>query len=100
MTFNTTNCKLYIADCHNHRIQVLNSNFTFSAAFGKQGRDKGQFQCPRGITCDSAGNVYVADSGKHRIHGFTAEGEFLRMFGRYGSGIGDRTDLTCWSYNS
>ena len=89
IAFNTTNKKVYVADCDNHRIQVLNSDFTFFAAFGKQGRDKGQFQSPSAITCDSAGNAYVADRSNNRIQVFTADGEFLRMFGQEGSDRGE-----------
>ena len=59
IAFNTTNKKVYVADRDNHRIQVLNFDLTFSAAFGERGQDKGQFQYPRSITCDSAGNVHV-----------------------------------------
>ena len=89
IAFNTANKKVYVADCGNHRIQVLNSDFTFSAAFGKNGQDKGQFQHPNGITCDNAGNVYVSDRMNHRIQVFTAKGEFLRMFGQEGSERGE-----------
>ena len=86
---NTRNNKVYVADNLNNRIQVLNSDLTFSATFGKYGKDKGQFYYPSGVTCDSAGNVYVADSVNSRIQVFTAEGEFLRMFGRRGNGRGE-----------
>ena len=91
IAFNTTIKKVYVADCDNHRIQVLNSDFTFSATFGERGQDKGQFRYPSGITCDSAGNVYVADGDNHRIQVFTAQGELFRMFGRYGKGRGELT---------
>ena len=87
-TTNATNNKLYVADSRNHRIQVLNSDLTFSTTFGKQGQDKGQFSYPSGITCDSAGNVYVAEFANHRVQVFTAEGKFLRMFGKHGRGKG------------
>ena len=89
--FSTRNNKVYVADCANHRVQVLNSksDLTFSTTFGKQGEDKGQFNFPSGITCDSAGNVYVADCCNHRVQVFTAEGKFLRMFGKYGKGRGE-----------
>ena len=87
ISINTRNHKLYVAD-QNHRIQVLNSDYTFSHIFGRQGKDKGQFDSPSGITCDSAGNVYVTDSGNHRVQVFTAEGKFLRMFGKYGEARG------------
>ena len=89
ITFNSTNKKVYVADNCNDRIQVLNSDFTFSAAFGESGQDKGQFRFPSGITCDSTGNMYVADECNHRIQVFTAEGEFLRMFGQEGKGRGE-----------
>ena len=89
IAINTKNNKVYVADCFNHRIQVLNSDLTFSTTFGKQGESKGQFNFPSGITCDSAGNVYVADSRNHRVQVFTAEGKFLRMFGKRGEGRGE-----------
>ena len=85
---NTANNKVYVADCQNYRIQVLNSDLTFSSTFGKYGDGKGRFFCPCAVTCDNAGNVYVADCANHHIQVFTAEGQFLRMFGRRGNGRG------------
>ena len=82
ISFNSINNKVYVVDNCNHRIQVLNSNFTFWTTIGKHGSDKGQFHHPSAIACDSAGNVYVADSANHRVQVFTAKGKFLRMFGR------------------
>ena len=86
---NTRNNKVYVADCFNCRIQVLNSDLTFSATFGKEGEGQGQFGFPSAVTCDSAGNVYVVDSDNHHIQVFTAEGKFLRMFGKHGKGMGE-----------
>ena len=89
VAINTRNNKVYVADCSNHRVQILNSDLTFSATFGKQGKDEGQFDYPSGLVCDSAGNVYVAEFSNHRIQVFTAEGKFLRMFGKRGKGRGE-----------
>ena len=89
IVFNTSNNKVYLMDYGNYRVQVLNSDLTFSSTFGKQGNGKGQFRSPFGIACDSTGKVYVADTGNHRIQVFTAEGKFLRMFGRHGQGRGE-----------
>ena len=92
IAINTRNNKVYVADCLNHRIQVLNSDLTtFSANFGEEGmhKNKARFDLPSGITCDTAGNVYVADSGNSRIQVFTAEGKLIRMFGRYGTRRGE-----------
>ena len=90
IVFNTANKKVYVTDSWNDRVQVLNSDLTFSSSFGKQrGSGKGQFDLPYGITCDSTGNVYVADCDNHRVQVFTAEGKFLKMFGRCGAGRGE-----------
>ena len=86
IAFNSRNQKLYVVDKH-HYIQVLNSDLTFSFAFGKgAGRDKVQLRSPRGVACDGDGKVYVADSVNNRIQVFTAEGKFLKIFSRYGFG--------------
>ena len=97
VAFNTANKKVYVADRGNHRIQVLNSDFTFYTTFGECGHDKGQFQLPHGITCDSTGNVYVVDEKNHRIQVFTAEGEFLKMFGQEGNGEGELNGIALYN---
>ena len=95
IAFNTINNKVYVVDSSNDRIQVLNSDLTFSSTFGKTGNGKGQFGCPLGIACDSTGKVYVADTHNHRIQVFTAEGKFIRMFGRRGQGRGELAMPRC-----
>ena len=80
--------QVYVADCDNHRIQVLNPNLTFSHSFGSYGSANGQFQYPRDIAIDSQGLVYVADSGNHRIQKFSPDGKFVGQFGTEGSGPG------------
>ena len=89
IAFNATNNKIYVTDTVNLRVQVLNSDLTFSNTFGRKGSGRGQFDDMRGIACDSTGNVYVVDRGNHRIQVFTADGKFLRMFGKHGSGRGE-----------
>ena len=56
--------------------------------WGSQGKGNGQFQDPRGIAVDEAGNVYVADSGNHRIQKFDSSGSFLTQWGSQGDGPG------------
>ena len=89
IAINTSNNKVYVVDNSNHRIQVLNSDLTFSNTFGKYGRNKGEFNYPWAIACDSTGNVYVADGANNRIQVFTFTGKFLRMFGSRGKGDGE-----------
>ncbi|MGC8836916.1 MAG: PA14 domain-containing protein [Anaerolineae bacterium] len=53
----------------------------FDRAWGSQGAEPGQFQDPRGVAVDRAGNVYVADTGNRRVQKFTADGALLQAFG-------------------
>ncbi len=56
--------------------------------WGSQGKGTGQFQDPRGIAVDEAGNVYVADSGNHRVQEFDANGQFVTQWGSQGTEAG------------
>ena len=82
---NRTTGQVVVADCNNHRAQVLNSNLTFSHMFGRLGSGQGQFNCPTDVALDNEGFVYVADCGNHRIQKFTPEGQFVCSFGTEGS---------------
>ena len=89
ITYHPLDKRVYIVDCNNNRLQILNPHLTFSSSFGSYGSDNGQFKCPLDVVCDCTGNVYVADTNNHRIQVFTAEGEFLRKFGKKGNGNGE-----------
>ena len=83
--------QVYIADCGNHRIQVLNPNLTFSHSFGTYGTVTvfgRSFYYPHDVAIDSQGLVYVADTGNHRIQKFSPDGKFVGQFGTKGSGPG------------
>jgi DNA-binding beta-propeller fold protein YncE len=81
---------LYIADHGNHRVQKLDTNGRFLLKFGRNGGDgsagvaPGEFNKPRKVAVDRAGNIYVADKGNHRIQKFDASGRFLLKWGRNG----------------
>ena len=71
------NGKIFVTDFFNHRIQVLNADFTFSHCFGSNGAQPGEFSGPTDITVDSNNIVYVADLGNDRVQKFTPEGKVL-----------------------
>jgi sugar lactone lactonase YvrE len=83
---------LYVADTHNHRIQVFTPAGKLIRKWGRNGGDgtsgtgDGEFAQPRDLALDAFGNVWVADHGNKRVQKFTADGRFL---GRFGANGGD-----------
>jgi len=52
------------------------------------GKDNGQFNFPRGLAVDNAGNMFVADTNNDRLQKFSPAGIFLSVIGKRGSGPG------------
>ena len=77
-----TTGQIYVADTGNHRIQVINDNFTYSHAIGScsKGTAPGQLNCPQDVALDAAGNVYVVSYYSHCVDVFTAAGKHLWQF--------------------
>lgn len=74
----------YVTDRGNNRIQVLNSDLTYSHSFGSKGSQPGEFNYADGITVDNEGMVYVADVNGRRIQKFTPNGDILTIIDRKG----------------
>ena len=72
---------MYVTERDNHRIQVLNSDLTFSRIFGSEGDEQGQFNKPVDVDVDNEGFVYVSDGGNNRVQKFTPDGQFVCSFG-------------------
>ena len=63
--------EIIVADCHNHRVQVFDSNGTFLRSFGHEGEDAGEFNFPVGIAINKDRNIFVAESENNRIQIFS-----------------------------
>lgn len=50
---------------------------------GGQGNGKGQFDSPRGMAIDGAGNIFVADTNNGRIEKFSPSGAFVTSIGQF-----------------
>jgi DNA-binding beta-propeller fold protein YncE len=59
-----------------------------SAFEGGKGKEDGQFDFPRGVAVDNAGNILVADTGNGRIQKFSPAGIFVSVIGAAGQGPG------------
>jgi DNA-binding beta-propeller fold protein YncE len=87
---------VYTVEEANHRAQKFTSTGRFVARWGRNGGDgsagagPGEFDQPRGIGVDRAGEVYVAEKRNHRVQRFTSSGAFVTRWGKGGgAGGGD-----------
>ncbi|XP_011407495.2 PREDICTED: E3 ubiquitin-protein ligase TRIM71-like [Amphimedon queenslandica] len=88
ITIDENTGKVYVADLENHRIQVLNRDYSFSHFLGLKGKALGYFEQPNGTALDSQGNVFVTDTFNHRIQKFSQSGEYISYFGSKGPNPG------------
>ena len=81
----TAKDEVVVADNHNHRVQVFDSNGTFLRSFGHKGENAGEFKNPTGIAINKDRNILVSEYYNHRVQIFSWEGRHLGSFGGKGS---------------
>ena len=80
---------ILVADCSNHRIQMVTAEGQFLTAVGTEGSGPLQFLSPRDIAFSASnGKVYVADRNNDRVQVLNSELTFFSTFGKRGSGVG------------
>lgn len=87
---------IWTADA-NHRILEFDSDGRFLRAIGTSGAGNGQFNFPRGIAFDPAGNIYVTDVFNHRVQKFDSNGQYVTQWGGFGDADGKFDQPTCVS---
>ena len=69
-----------------NRVVVLSPAGIILHAFGRHGKEQGQFRGPHGVSIDARGRIIVTDTMNCRVQVFDHEGNFLFMFGDKGPG--------------
>jgi DNA-binding beta-propeller fold protein YncE len=76
---------IWIADTHQHRILVLDSEGNEVRSFGEYGTGDGQFLYPTDVAFGIDGEIFVSEyGGNDRINVFNQEGTFVRSIGHHG----------------
>lgn len=82
ITQQRTTGRYFISEYDNHRIQVLDENFTHRMFVGQQGSEPGQFTHPWGVAVSEEGRLVVCDSDNKRLQVFdinSDEPRFISM---------------------
>ena len=82
-------CKyLVVSEGDEHCIKVFDLEGNFLYKFGKMGDGDGEFNGPRCLSVNKAGQLMVCDAGNHRIQVFEPNGKFVTKFGSHGNAVG------------
>ena len=91
--------RIYVADTHNHRVQVFSTNGTYLQTLGVRGENEpDSYYYAVGIDCDEDGRLYCMSWYGGIINIYDAKGRFLHAIGKHGNGPGEFNEaygLTC-----
>ena len=65
---NHKNKNVYICDCWNNRIQIMNEDFAFCSSWGSTGSGDEEFIFPQDVALDSSGSMHIADPLYQSLH--------------------------------
>ncbi len=77
---------IYVADGYgNSRVVKFSADGKFISAWGRPGRNPGEFNTVHAVAIDKRDRVYVADRENYRIQVFDTDGKFLDQWQHLGS---------------
>ncbi len=90
LEYDDVNGRLVVADTGLDRIEFYTyslpaGTYAKTGQFGTHGTGNGQFDSPRDVAIDEAGNIYVGDAGNNRVQSFTSTGSFRWQKGGTGA---------------
>lgn len=81
--------RIYIVDTHKHQVMVFSKkDRKLIFTFGKNGKDKGEFNFPTNIFMDKDKFLYITDSMNFRVQIFDRDGNYINSFGKLGDSTG------------
>ena len=98
ITVHPTTGLVFVADSYNDRIQVFNSDLTYTYSVTLPGDNQLYYPCD--VSLDSDGFMFVAKWGNHCITKLTSTGEYITRFGSEGSATGQLFYPTFLSINN
>ena len=84
--------RIVVADCYNHRLQVLTAEGAFIATVGSKGSQPLQFYHLWDVAVDHNGKVFVTDYGNNRVQVLNADLTYSHCFGSKGAQPGEFFD--------
>ncbi|XP_019627220.1 PREDICTED: tripartite motif-containing protein 2-like [Branchiostoma belcheri] len=85
---------VFVTDKSAHKVVAFDLDGNRKFDFGRQGDKDGEFQEPRGVTTDPAGNIIVGNAGDGRVQVFAPDGTFKQRVGPVKGGHATGVALT------
>ena len=80
---------LVVSDSGEHCVKVFDRDGHFLFKVGKKGKGDGEFNNPRFLSVNKAGQLFVCDNCNHRVQVFELNGKFITKFGIEGREVGE-----------
>ena len=91
---------IYVADTHNNRLQIFDTQGKLLKVLGRSGRGLGAYIFANGVTCDEEGNVYAMNWTGGYVNIYDKNWKPVGTFGRIGKKPGEFNDAYSLVYHN